>query len=163
VRFVPTPVRVLGRRFLRRLLRIAPGRVHRAAARVPFSRWRLLASDFLWGEEVIDWRDVRIRVNPGEVHGYYPYLLGDYSSEEIDKLIEVCREGVATLADVGANRGMVSLALAQACPGLSVIAFEPEPAIAAGFRDNLGLNPDLSGRIELQIKAVADVDGEVFF
>lgn len=67
-------------RTYRLLLRIPALRfLRRLTIRVPFSRFHGLASWLFWGEKIIEWRGVRVAVNPGEVHGYYPYFLDDYS------------------------------------------------------------------------------------
>lgn len=147
---------------IRWVLRRSPRFLRELAARVPFSRFHQVASHLFWGEENIHWRGVLLKVNPGEVHGYYPYFLGDYSTDELNKLIELC-QGDHLLADVGAHIGQMSLACAHACPKLEVFAFEPSREIADRFRENLSMNPDLASRIELVEKAVSDVDGKVLF
>ena len=151
-------LRLLGRE----ILQFSPEVLRRAAVRVPFSRFHKIASYLFWGEEKINWRGVNIKVNPGEVHGYYPYFLGDYSKEEVEKLIELC-EKARIFADVGANTGMISFALARANPQLKVFAFEPDRDVVKRFLDNLRLNPDLSNRVYLFENAVSDVNGNLLF
>lgn len=161
-RLLPRMIRKLARRAARRAVRNGPRFVSQAAIRVPFSRFHRVASHLFWGEEVIEWRGVSIKVNPGEIHGYYPYVVGDYAGEEIDELIELC-EGATVFADVGANVGMVSLALAAARPGLEIFAFEPDANVADRFSQNLRLNPAHSPGIKLTRAAVAEVNGELSF
>lgn len=61
--------------------------------------------------------------------------------------------------DVGANAGVFSLAMAHAAGSAGrVVAFEPNPALVRRFRDSLALNPELSPRIDLDERAVADED-----
>ena len=108
------------------------------------------------------WRGVDVRVDTREMQGMLLYLFNSYSGREIDKLIEVCREA-KIFADVGTNIGLISLSLAKACPNLEIFAFEPDHRILDKFRQNLDLNPGLSGRIHLIEKAVSDIDGELFF
>lgn len=128
------------------------------AYRVPFSRFARLASWLLWGEEVIEWRGVKIGVNPGELHGYYTYFFGDYETAELDKLEEVCRDA-SVFVDVGANYGLFSLAVARACPRIWVFAFEPDRDIALSFRANIARNDSLAGQIQLVESAVGEADG----
>jgi len=156
------PLRFAVRRILRRVLKMSPDRLKLLATRIPFSRYSWMLPRMFWGHEQIRWRGVDIIVNPGEVHGFYPYFLGDYSGDEIDILIELCTSAQC-LADVGANIGLVSLALAHACPNLHVYAFEPDPIIASRFKSNLVLNPNLIPRVKLIEKAVADHVGTARF
>ena len=127
------------------------------AIRIPFSRFHKVTSRLFWGEEVINWRGCVIKVNPGEIFGYYPYFLEMHSDEQIEKLIELCRDS-RILFDVGANIGLISFAVASSCPQLEVFSFEPDYNSAARFRDNLQLNPDMTTRIHLIQKAVAEVN-----
>src|SRR5262245_1028477 len=130
-------VRYVLRRGFRLMLRIpGAGTLRRAAVRLPFSRLHALMRCLFWGTEIITWRGIRVEVNPGEVHGYYIYFLGEYATEEIDKCIELGR-AAHTFVDVGANIGLTSLSVARACPELTVYAFEPDRNIAARLRENL--------------------------
>lgn len=130
--------------------------------RVPFSRFSWLLPRVFWGKEQIWWRGCRVNVNPGEVHGYYVFFLGEYASEEIDLLIMLC-SSARIFVDVGANIGLVTLAVAQACPNLCVHAFEPDPIIIARLKANLDLNPLLKPRILVVEKAAADQDVSLQF
>jgi len=156
-------MRAAVRRGLRLLLKL-PGAapLRGAAARLPFSRFHGLVRWVCAGTEVLAWRGVRISIECGELHGYYVYVLGDYATEEIDKAIELCA-GARTFADVGANIGLISLAVARACPHLTVLAFEPDREVAARFSANLALNPDLAQRVHLVECAVAARAGTVTF
>ncbi len=137
-------------------------RVKALAYRVPFSRFHKVARWLLWGEEVIDWRGVEVKVNPGLLLEYYAYFFGDYATAEIDKLIELCRH-TRLFIDVGANAGLFSLAGAHACPTVSVVGFEPDRDMAARLRRNLARNGHLAERVRLVEKAVGDVDGSARF
>lgn len=66
--------------------------------------------------------------------------------------------GGGTMIDVGAHIGLVSLTAAQN-PGVTVHAFEPDPANVVQFRRNLELNP--VARVELNEVAVGEEAGEV--
>ena len=101
-------------------------------------------------------------VNPGEVHGFYLYFTREYSPLEIDSIIKACQPN-APFADIGANIGIVSLAVANARPDVTVIAFEPDPDLAERFRSNLRLNPHLASRIHLFQCALGEADGEATF
>lgn len=153
------PIRRAARLVARRL---APAPLRALLARVPFSRYHGVARWLLRGAEEIGWRGVRVAVDPGTVMGYHVYMLDAYGQEEIDALIGLCR-GASLFADLGANAGLVSLALARACPGLRVVAFEPDRQIAAAFRANLARNPDLAPRLSLVEQAVGAAVGESWF
>lgn len=159
---LPSSLRIFVRRTLRLALRVMPVSVRRLAARVPFSRLHWSLPVIFWGSEKITWRGVRMIVNPGEVHGYYPYFLGDYAGDEIDLLCRLIRDE-SVFADVGANIGMIALAVAHSSPETQIYAFEPDPAIAARLRANVLLNPAYKETIRVVEKAVSNVDGEVQF
>lgn len=143
-------------------MRHAPGSVQRLATRVPFSRFNKIASRLLWGEETITWRGNRVVANAGEVHGYFLYFFGTYAGPEIEALCDACA-GASTFVDVGANHGLVSLALARRHPQLEVWAFEPDKPAFGRFQRNLVLNPDLAGRIHPFESAVGDRVGAAAF
>jgi FkbM family methyltransferase len=103
-----------------------------------------------------------VDVNPGELHGYYLYLLDEYASEEISKLSEFCGDA-RCFVDVGANVGLISLALAREFPQLEVFAFEPDPVAAQRLRQNISLNPRLRARIHVAEIAASDSVGEAVF
>ncbi len=155
-------MRKMLRWLIRKILEFSPAFLKNLAVRVPFSRFSKIASWLFWGEEVIRWRGVLVKVNPGHIHEFYPYFLGDYAKDEIEKLIGLCK-GSSLFVDVGANIGLMSLAIAFACPKLEVFAFEPDHNLAKKFHFNLGLNQSLSDKVHLIEKAVADVNGDLFF
>jgi len=159
---LPNILRWMAQRSLRLLLCNAPQQLRNLAERIPFSRYSWMLTTMFWGHEQITWRGVHIIINPGTVLGFYPYFLGDYAGAEINALIEWCASA-HILADVGANNGLISLAVAHACPNLHIYAFEPDPIIAARFRFNLQLNPSLALRITLVEKAVAEEGGFLYF
>jgi len=159
---LPTVLRWMARRLLRFILHYSPVFMRNAAVRMPFSRFHWILPCMFWGQEQITWRNVEVIVNPGAVLGYYPYFLGDYSGDEIDLLVKLGSDA-HVFADVGANSGLITLAVAQACPNLHIYAFEPDPIIVARFNANLQLNKSLLSRITLIQKAVADIDGTLNF
>lgn len=63
----------------------------------------------------------------------------------------------ACLWDIGANLGSVSLPLLRACPNLTAVLFEPNPATCARLLRNLELNPDLSRRAKVLPVALSNV------
>lgn len=155
MRQFPAPLRRLLRRTTRALLRVGPPRLRQWAVRVPFSRYHWIPGALFQGAERIVWRGVSVSLDPGEVIGYFPYFLGNYSDTELDKLSEWCA-GSKVFADVGANIGLLSLALAEAHPTLQIYAFEPDPTIAATLQANLDLNPALRPRVHLVQAAASD-------
>jgi FkbM family methyltransferase len=152
------------RRWARRLARRAlvllrRGPLRRRLSRLAYPRW---AAACFRGREVVGWRGVRVAVDPGEAHGFHVYFLGDYARAEIDACIELAGGG-GWFADVGANIGLVSLAVARAIPGLRVLAVEADPAVCDWLRENVALNPDLAPRIHIVQAAATDRDGPVRF
>jgi FkbM family methyltransferase len=160
-------VRLVVRRMMRAGVRVSPRWIKDRVARVPFSRYHRLLPLALAGREVIVWRELLLEVNPGEIEGFFLFLLGvsrACSAVEIERAVGLSRAGGARMfLDVGANVGIMSLAVAAACPGLEVLAFEPDAGAAARFRRNLALNPELARRITLREEAVGDTDGTVRF
>jgi FkbM family methyltransferase len=55
----------------------------------------------------------------------------------------------ATVVDVGANFGLMTLWYARACPKGQVFAFEPTHYALGRLRRNLELNPELAARVEV--------------
>ena len=107
--------------------------------------------------EVAEVDGYRLSVNLAEHQGAGAYFFGE--SVVPPWLPRLLRAGDAC-ADVGANAGVFSLALARACgPGGRVLAFEANPALQARLAASLALNPGLSGRVEVDGRAVAEQDG----
>jgi FkbM family methyltransferase len=121
-----------------------------------------MTSKLMQGDRVISWRNIRIRVNPGEVHGYYVYLFGDYSGVEVDCVIRLCRQG-RVFFDVGANQGWMSVVVAKHCPEVRVVGFEPDPKIAERMLETIQLNPEIAERVLARRHAIGATDGEVEF
>lgn len=148
---------------VRAFFRVFPNRfLSDLFARIPYSRFAQLGSRIFSGSEIVEYRDVQIRVNPGDNLGFYAYFLGNRKDPEIETLIDLCSKS-RVFVDVGANAGWFSLAIAQACPDIAVLAFEPERRMASEFKDNLKRNEELRSRITLVEKAVGERDGEVYF
>jgi len=127
--------------------------------RLRFGAW---APRWLGGPAIVGWRGVRVEVDPGEAHGFHVFAHGDYGGAELDACIDLCREA-RVFVDVGAHIGLVSLAVARACPAVQVVAVEADERTARWFRRNVALNPDLAPRVTLVDAAAADRDGEVSF
>ena len=158
-------MRERGRRWVRRLAKGVAARVpavHDLLMRAPFSRLAHLVPGLFGGPEVVQWRGLVIEVEVGEYEGFYRYFAGTGPELEIDWLETRCA-GVQVLFDIGANQGFVALAVACACPGLRVVAFEPDPANAARLRRNIALNPGLAHRIELVELAAGAETGTASF
>jgi len=107
--------------------------------------------------EVAELDGFRLQVNLAEHQGAGAYFLGETVVPAW--LPRLLRPGDACL-DVGANAGVFALSLAQGVgPGGRVVAFEPNPALAGRFLASVALNPRLETTLELDTRAVADVDG----
>ena len=155
-------MRALARTIFKLFLSISPERVRYRAANLPFSRFHSWIPVLFKGNIKFTYRNVLLFVNPGETVGYHPYFFGSNPKDEVALLVQAC-QGVNTFVDIGANIGLVSLPLAKALPHLKVFSFEPDPLIAAKFKANLELNPELSSRVHLIEKAVSNKDGTLSF
>ncbi len=154
------PIRRIARGAARALARAGRyGPLRRHLLRIRFGPW---AHRWLAGRAIIRWRDVDVEVDPGEAHGFHVFVHGDYGGAELDACIALCRRA-RVFVDVGAHIGLISLAVARACPGVRVVAVEADPDIAAWFRRNLALNPGLAPRVTLVEAAATDRDGLVAF
>jgi len=155
------PVRRLARLAVRSLALALGGSAatRRHLYRLRFGEW---APRWLGGLTLVGWRGVQVEIDPGEAHGFHVFAHGDYGGAELDACIDLCRTA-RVFVDVGAHIGLVSLAVARACPAVRVVAVEADEKTAAWFRRNLALNPDLATRVALIEAAAADRDGEIGF
>ncbi|RJP28125.1 MAG: FkbM family methyltransferase [Candidatus Omnitrophota bacterium] len=149
-------------RFLRLLVLTFPWPFKRLAIKIPFSRFSEVFSRLLWRQEELFWQGVNLRVNPGDLNGYYVYIVREYENEIIKKLIDLCRDSKLFL-DVGAGIGLICLPVAMACNGLEVYAFEPERINSENLEYNLGLNKNISGKINVVKKAAYNKNSTVLF
>jgi len=147
---------------VKKLLSYAPASIKQAFSRLPFSRFSKIVSLLFWGKEDVAYRGCIFRINPGEFPDYYLYFFNAYVALEINALVELC-QNARIFADVGANKGIFSCAVAQACAGIEVFAFEPDHQIAREFCLNAALNPAVTSRIHLVEKAAADQNAEMYF
>jgi len=144
--------------FLQRLWNASPASLSRAVRR----RWRGLRRGEAW---------LQVAAGPARgVHLLLPVPLDDWAREMAEGTFDgFLYEAIAQrrpLAgarcwDVGAHIGYHALALAN--QGAQVLAFEPNRANAARFREHLARNPGLAARIRLLPMALADRDGEMTF
>ncbi len=156
-------IRRIARRLVRKMLFI-PGLAgfRSAFSRLPTSRFAHLLPLLFSGIDMIEWRGIRIAVDPAEMQGFYLFFIREYSTLELDSIIEACGQD-SCFVDVGANIGMVSLAVAHALHDVTIMAFEPDPKLADRFRSNLNLNPHLVSRIHLFECALGATDGYAMF
>lgn len=90
---------------------------------------------------------VRVRADGGALFELSPFdyipahvlRAGFYESEVLDALRNHLRPG-AVLWDIGANFGLHAVTARLLCPGVTVIAFEPNPAMAALLARHAVLN-----------------------
>ena len=155
-------MRLMLRSIVRVFIKISPRYLKRVFSQVPFSRFHKIPPLLFTGEEKIHWRGMNIKVNPGECLGYYLYFFNAYSEAEVGKLIELCK-GQCVFADIGANIGLFSLAIARACPQIKVFSFECDHSIVSEFKNNLNMNKQLINRIHIIKSAVADIEGDISF
>ncbi|MEM6792450.1 MAG: FkbM family methyltransferase [Acidobacteriota bacterium] len=93
------------------------------------------------------------------------YATGKHYETEVTAWFESAGGGGslegATVLDVGAHAGFYTLLLARAVgPEGRVVAFEPQPDLAAAVRQALAIN-GLSGRARVEGLAAGDRDGEI--
>jgi FkbM family methyltransferase len=77
-------------------------------------------------------------------------------------IARIARDEGGLLVDVGANYGYFSLLWTASRDGNRVVAFEPEPAVAAALRGNVALN-GFEKRIEVVEAAASRMPGSVRF
>jgi FkbM family methyltransferase len=76
------------------------------------------------------------------------FLFGGFQNHVLRNRFTALRAD-AVMIDVGANFGVMTVGLAQACPNGKVYAFEPTHYALARLKRNLELNPDLASRVEV--------------
>jgi len=87
------------------------------------------------------------------------FLFGSFQKHVThSKLLVIPKD--ATIIDVGANFGLMSLPFAQLAPEGRVYAFEPTHYAIAKLKHNLSLNPKLANRIEVINAFVSEKSSE---
>ena len=134
-----------GRTRLRQLV------VRSLAGRKPFVRVRLAESGL---SVLAPWAD-----QLGNIIVTY----GD-NEPDVFRLLCCCMRhrptGLDLFVDVGANLGVFSLRMAERFGDLNVLAFEPNPAIAALLRENIDFN-GLATRVTMRQVALGNHDGSM--
>ena len=133
--------------------------------RLPATRMRLLAAHVLYrGLRLAGYADRQLAVRQGiafdldlsEALGLSVFLFGTFQRHVLDPgLVHLPDD--ATIVDVGANNGTLTLRFAQRAPRGRVFAFEPTDYAFQALRRNLALNPTLAARVE-PIKAFLSVE-----
>jgi FkbM family methyltransferase len=91
----------------------------------------------------------------------FVYYFGQWEPAISDWLRANLKAG-DTVIDVGANVGWYSLLAARLVgPAGKVVSVEASPTIAKKLAANIGLNPDLAGRITVHQCAAGDHEGEI--
>lgn len=100
---------------------------------------------------------LRMKIDPSEFLQAHLYLFGSYELPTIRHIRSYLTPG-AVCADVGAQMGYLSLAMATSAGRTTVVhSFEPEDANAARFRENMALN-DIQN-VHLHREAISNVEG----
>jgi FkbM family methyltransferase len=143
------------RRFLRVLarasIRMSPESVRRVVARIPFSRFHGIVGRLVKGEAMIEWNGIRIIVDPSETGGFFLYFFDKCLAPEafeINAISAACLKLRGPFLDVGANCGLLSLAVAARAPDIDVFGFEIDPTVLQRFARNLALNSSIR-RLEI--------------
>jgi FkbM family methyltransferase len=105
-----------------------------------------------------------LRLRHGVVlkHGEFDNPVGLFNEIFLDRWYERASEPPpgATMLDIGANIGAVSLFWAARAPTLSIHAYEPNPSAVETLRQNIEVN-NLRGRVEFFPEAVGAGTGEL--
>ncbi len=102
---------------------------------------------------------IRMNLDISEFLQAHLFLYGSYELPSVRFMRRVLSPGDA-VADVGAQIGYITLAMATLNPGkITVHAFEPEPLNIQRLRKNIALNPGVDVRIVE--KAVSDTNGAI--
>lgn len=88
-------------------------------------------------------------------------LFGDFEPETERHILQRVPEG-GGFCDVGANVGYLSLAVAAQRPGATVLALEPNPAVADCLLESVEAN-GFGGRVRVEKLAVSDETGTLPF
>lgn len=88
---------------------------------------------------------------------------GSQSPEIVACLASRIGEKPAVLWDVGANIGGIAIPLLYRCPALTVVCFEPSPAVCARLIENLKINPAVSARARVVNVALSSEDALLDF
>ena len=155
-------LRLCLRRALLAVCRYGPAAARDRIRRLPFSRFAPALPRLIGGREIVVWRGVRLREDPGEMEGFFKFFWSDGPDPEYDWLLQAS-SGASVFADIGANHGIYALALTQAHPRLRAVAFEPDRQMAEQIRHNLTLNPDVAGRVDIVEAAVGAASGVALF
>jgi FkbM family methyltransferase len=129
---------------------------------MPYSRFHGWVRPCFQGAEVVERYGLKLELNAGENQDFFHYFLGRRPDEELEELARMCRDA-SVIADVGANKGLVSLFLAARRPDAKIYSFEPDPRIAEAYERNVRRNPGVSAGLELCRFAASDRDGTLFF
>jgi len=104
---------------------------------------------------------IKVRVNTDDLVGRVLYAMGDYQPRVSWVIRQLLAPGDIVL-DIGANVGwFVGTAAPLVGPTGRVVAFEPQPAIAAMLRETIAING--LDHVELHQVALSDKDGEATF
>lgn len=102
---------------------------------------------------------IRMNLDISEFLQAHLFLYGSYELPSVRFMRRVLASG-DVVADVGAQIGYITLAMATLDPGrITVHAFEPEPLNIQRLRKNIALNPGVDVRIIE--KAVSDANGAI--
>jgi FkbM family methyltransferase len=112
----------------------------------------------------IDYFGFRLKFSPGTSIVNRFLSTGKYEQEEIDVIINLLEEieGEKVMLDIGANIGMISLAVKSNVEGLTIHAFEPGPHQFKYLKENVKEN-NLESQISLWPLAIAETTGKRTF
>jgi FkbM family methyltransferase len=102
--------------------------------------------------KVVDPPGRRVRISARSDDGYFQNV--ENHAKEMFPLAALARRhaGNGLILDVGGNIGLSCIALANVCPGNTIIVFEPSPSSAALIRKNL-IDNDIGNVIVVQAAA----------
>lgn len=101
------------------------------------------------GRLVGEWRGTRFGLEPDTV-----LILWELAVEQAYRWTDFGRETL--VFDIGTNVGFVSLGFATLHPEAQIYGFEAFEATCARARENLAANPQFSGRVRFECRALSD-------
>jgi FkbM family methyltransferase len=120
-------------------------KVRIACARILYALTRLVVRP---GIKIITRGGIKYEVDLAEGSDLSLFLFGSFQ-KHVTNNSWTNLPGEATVIDVGANFGIMTLQFAQSCPDGKVYAFEPTYYAIKRIRRNLVLNPKIAERIEI--------------
>lgn len=160
--YITGKIKYLNAVLIRFILSVSPEFIRKKWSRLPFTRLHEYMGLFFNYEHIINWKGVKIRVNPSSTSDFHIYFFNSYEDNVYKKLIEVTAKN-CTFVDVGSNQGLFALPVANNINTKLVVAFEPDRHSSSRLLGNLDLNKEFRDKVRVVRKVVYDYNGQIDF